>query len=495
MIGQNAGVPTPELDPLTIPRLRRLFDSGDLTSVDLTAAYLERIRTVDPVLRAVLFVDPTALLQAAASDRRRRAGAALGPLDGVPVLLKDNIDTADLPTTAGSRALLVAPPASDAFLVRRLRSAGAVILGKTNLSEWANFRSSRSTSGWSGLGGQTANPYVLDRNPSGSSSGSAVAVAASLAQVAIGTETDGSIVCPGGANAVVGLKPSLGLISRAGVVPITGEQDTPGPMARHVIDVAITMSVLQGRDPGDPATARYPDGQVADYAAALDPDVLRGLRVGCWRLPDDGAAVMSSTMDILEAAGAVVVPVDLPHQSEIETAELPAMWAEFRHDLEAYLATRPDAPQTFAELIEFNKQDGVELSLFGQDHLEQAAQAPSTGDPDHRRRRALATDLARRSVDETMAEHRLDVIVAASNEPALPIDHAVGDRDEVSSSSPAAVAGYPAVTVPAGFAGHLPIGVSFFAGQWADGLVLSCAAAFEQAANARRPPAYLPTID
>jgi amidase len=488
-------VPTPDLDALTIPDLHRLFTSGDLTSVDLTAAYLERIRTVDPLVRSVLFVDPTALVQAAASDRRRLRGTSLGPMDGVPVLLKDNIDTADLPTTAGSRALLVPPPAADAHLVRRLRAAGAVLLGKTNLSEWANFRSAHSTSGWSAVGGQTVNPHVLDRSPTGSSSGSAVAVAASLAQVAIGTETDGSIVCPGGANGVPGFKPSVGLISRAGVVPVTGEQDTPGPMARHVVDLAIAMSVLQGRDADDPATTHYPDDQIVDYPAALDPNALRGARIGYWHVPNEAAAVRQSTMDTLAAAGAVVVPVSLPYQDEIGTAELPAMWAEFRHDLEVYLATRTGAPRTFAELIAFNKNDPVELSRFGQDHLERAADSPSLSDPDHRRRRALATELARKSIDETMAAERLDVIVAPTNDPAWPIDYAAGDRDDVSSSSPAAVAGYPTATVPAGFAGHLPIGVSFIAGRFADARVLAFAAAFERAAGARRPPRYLPTID
>lgn len=486
---------TTDLDPLTIPDLHRLFASGELTSVDLTGAYLERIRTVDPLLRSVLFVDPSALVQAAASDRRRRQGAVLGPLDGVPVLLKDNIDTADLPTTAGSRALLVDPPASDAFLVRRLRAAGAVVLGKTNLSEWANFRSTNSSSGWSALGGQTANPYVLDRSPIGSSSGSAVAVAASLAQIAIGTETDGSIVCPGGANAVAGLKPSVGLISRAGIVPITGRQDTAGPMARHVVDLAITLSVLCGVDPDDPATALYPGDRIVDYAAALDPDVLRGARVGWWPVEGDGEIAMSSTVDCLKASGAVVVPVSLPYQDDLLAAELPAMWAEFRHDLEGYLATRPGAPSTLRELIEFNEADPVELSVFGQEHFEHAADAPPVDDPEPRRLRALATDLARRSIDETMAEHRLDVIVAASNDPAWRIDHAAGDRDDDGSSSPAAVAGYPTVTVPAGFVGHLPVGVSFVAERWADAKVLSFAAAYERVAAARRPPSYLPTID
>jgi amidase len=498
VIGENAGVSTPDLDSATIPELNRLLSTGELTSVELTSAYLERIRTVDPMLRAVLFVDPSALVQAAASDRRRAAGGSLGPLDGIPVLLKDNIDTRDLPTTAGSRALLVAAPAGDAFLVRKLRAAGAVLLGKTNLSEWANFRSTHSTSGWSAIGGQTVNPHVLDRNPSGSSSGSGVAVAASLAQVAIGTETDGSIVGPGGANGIVGYKPTIGLISRAGVVPISGRQDTPGPMARHVVDAAVAISALQGNDPDDPATAEIPAGQVTDYAAALDPDVLRGARVGVWHVPNEGdaiAAVMASVVDTLETAGATVVSVTLPYADKIGDDELPAMWAEFRHDLEAYLATRPGAPATFAELVRFNEQDPVELSLFPQDHFEHAASAPPLADPEYRVQRERATDLARRSIDETLETERVDVIVAPSNAPAWLIDYyPAGDKDVIGSSSPAAVAGYPTITVPAGFVGPLPVGVSFIASRFQDAKVLAFAHAFEQRSNARRAPKYLATI-
>jgi amidase len=359
-----------------------------------------------------------------------------------------------------------------------------------------------STSGWSALGGQTANPHVLDRDPSGSSSGSGAAIAASLAQVAIGTETDGSIVSPGGICGIVGFKPTIGLISRAGVVPVSGEQDTPGPMTRHVVDAAIAMSVLQGRDMDDPATAECPDDQVTDYLAALDPDALRGRRIGVWHVPHEDesvAAVISSTVDTLTSCGATVVEVSLPHQDELGVDELPAMWAEFRHELEVYLATREGAPGTLADLIEFNKADPVELSRFPQDHFERAAASPPLTDPEYRRQRATATDLARRSIDETLAADRLDAIVAATNGPADRItyhpredSHEAGD---IGSSSPAAVAGYPTVTVPAGFAGVLPIGVSFIAGRFADATVLSLAAAFERASAARRPPTYLPTID
>jgi amidase len=498
-IGQNALVHIPDLDSVTIPELNRLLDAGDLTAVDLAAAYLERIRAIDPMLRSVLFVNPAALVQAADSDRRRRAGGALGPLDGIPILLKDNVDTADMPTTAGSRALLVAPPSADAPLAARLRAAGVVILGKTNLSEWANFRSAESTSGWSGVGGQTVNAHVLDRNPSGSSSGSGSSIAAALAQFAIGTETDGSIVSPAGTNGIAGLKPTIGLVSRTGVVPVTSRQDTAGPMARHVVDLAVALSVLQGPDPADPATAEVPADQVTDYAAALDPDALRGARLGLWHVPNESdaiRAVVTSTVDALRAGGAEVVEVELPHQEDIGSNELPSMWAEFRHDLEAYLATREGAPATFAELIGFNKADSIELSRFPQDHLEHAAEAPPLTDDTYRQHRATATELARRSIDDTLAEHRLDAIVAVTNGPAWRISyHPNSDRDIVGSSSAAAVAGYPAVTVPAGFVGSLPIGMSFFGARFTDARILALAAAFEQATKARRAPKFLPTVE
>jgi amidase len=468
-----------ELDGATIPELARLMSTGELTAERLTSAYLERIGTVDKAVHAVLTVDPTALDQARTSDRRRAEGRSLGLLDGIPVLLKDNIDTASMPTTAGSRALAGQPPAEDAELVKRLRAAGAVILGKTNLSEWANFRSTGSTSGWSGTGDQTNNPYVLDRNPCGSSSGSGAAVAAALAQVAIGTETDGSIVCPAGANGVVGHKPSLGLVSGAGVVPISAEQDTAGPMGRHVIDVAITLAALRG-----------------ESMSAVDFATLRGARVGLWRkagINPDVDRVMEDTAAVLRAHGATVVEVDLPYQDEIDENEFPALVSEFRRDLEHYLKARPGGPDTIAELIEFNRRDPVELSRFGQEIFEQAVTAPPTDDPEYQRQRATATSLARASIDETLAAHELDVIVAPTNGPAWRTSYGEGDDFELGSSTPAAVAGYPNLTVPAGFAGELPLGASFMAGRFDDARVLAFGAAFERATHVRKPPRYLPT--
>jgi amidase len=489
--------PAFDLDAATIPELQRMMDRGTLTAVRLTDLYLTRIRSVDPKVHAVLSVDPTALRQATASDLRRRAGRTRSPLDGIPVLLKDNIDTRNLETTAGSRALLARPPAQDAALVTRLRAAGAVILGKTNLSEWANYRSTNSTSGWSGVGLQTSNPYVLDRNPCGSSSGSGAAVAASLAQVAVGTETDGSIVCPSGANGVVGLKPSLGLVSRTGVIPISAEQDTAGPMARHAIDAAILLSALQGRDPSDPATRAYPPGQPTDYARLLDPNALRHARIGVWRQAGVDPAVDATVphaVDVLRAQGATVVDVDLPYQDQIGTAENAALLSEFARDLPAYLEHRPAAPQTIAGLVAFNRQDPVELSRFGQELFEQALTAPSTTDPGYLNNRATATTLARKSIDDTLAAQHLDAIISPTNGPAWVTTYGHGDVGyEIGSSTTAAVAGYPDASVPAGYTGELPLGLSFFAGRWSDAKVLSLAAAFEHADPVRHAPELIPT--
>ncbi|MGH3758431.1 amidase family protein, partial [Actinophytocola sp.] len=410
-----------------------------------------------------------------------------------------NVDTKGLATTVGSRAMRAVPPDRDATVVRKLRAAGAVILAKANLSEWANFRSTSPTSGWSGVGGQTNNPYVLDRNPCGSSSGSGAGVAAALAQVAIGTETDGSIVCPAGTNGVVGHKPSVGLVSRTGIAPISAEQDTAGPMARHVVDVAITLSALQGRDPADPATAEYPDDQPADYAALLRPDavpdLLRGTRIGVWRQAGIDAEVdriVEESVAILRARGATVVEVEVPYREEVEAAEPPALLTEFTRDLPAYLEQRRGVPRTFAELVEFNRRDPVELSRFGQELFERALTAPDTDDPGYLMRRATATSLARRSIDETMAEHGLDAIVSPTNGPAGVTTYGDGDGVRVGSSGPAAVAGYPNVSVPAGYAGELPIGVSFFAGRWSDATVLAFAAAYEAANPVRHAPRFLP---
>ncbi|MFF3290581.1 amidase family protein [Streptomyces sp. NPDC003023] len=483
-------VPGVDLDTVTIPELQARMKRGSLTSSALTQAYLWRIEAVDPKINAVLRTSPTALLQAAASDVRHRRGTVRGPLDGIPVLLKDNVNTHDMPTTAGSLALAGSPPDTDAALVTRLRAAGAVILGKANMSEWANFRAAKPTSGWSAVGGQTRNPYVLDRNPCGSSSGSAAALAASLAQVAIGTETDGSIVCPAGMNGVVGHKPSLGLVSQSGVVPISAEQDTAGPMARNVIDTALTLAVLSDHDT---LRADSPRGLVDELAR---PGGLRGKRIGLWRLPSLGPevdAVMTRTAGRLRSAGAEVVEVTPPYQERLAELEFPALLSEFHRDINAYLATR-EGPGNLAELIEFNRTHPAEQACFaGQELFEAALTAPDTSTPEYRAMRAELKDLSRRSIDETMAAHDLDAIASPTNPPAWTTDCARGDNDVIPSSTPAAVAGYPSLSVPAGFVNELPIGLLLMAGDHQDAGLLSLGAAVERQLDAWRAPRYLPS--
>ncbi|MEV2255997.1 amidase family protein [Streptomyces sp. NPDC050147] len=511
----SSHVPGVDLDTVTIPELQERMGDGSLTSSALTRAYLRRIDKIDPRIHSVLRTSPTALRQAAASDVRHRRGKTLGSLDGIPVLLKDNVNTRDMPTTAGSLALAGSPPDTDAALVTRLRKAGAVILGKTNLSEWANFRSAKPTSGWSAVGGQTNNPYVLDRNPCGSSSGSAAALAASLSQVAIGTETDGSIVCPAGMNGVVGHKPSLGLVSQSGVVPISAEQDTAGPMARNVIDTALTLSVLSGGE--DPRGGRARSGALqglpsfpglhgrpglsglATNDASVDQGAtgLRGKRIGLWRLPSLGSdvdAVMTRTAKKLRKAGAVVVEVTPPYQARLAELEFPALLSEFHRDIDAYLGTR-NGPRNLAELIEFNRTHPEEQTCFaGQELFEQALAAPPTTDPEYRAMRAELQDLSRRSIDETMSAHRLDAIAAPTNPPAWTTDCARGDNDVIPSSTPAAVAGYPSLSVPAGSVDELPIGLLLMAGDHQDAQLLSLGAAVEHRLQAWRAPRYLPTV-
>jgi amidase len=503
-----------DLDALTIPELQQRMDAGTLSAVDLMNAYLARIAAVDDELGAVLSLNPHALDEAAASDRERKQHGARSALEGIPVLLKDNVDTAGMPTTAGSRALLHSQP-DDATITRRITDAGGIVIGKANLSEWANFRGNDSTSGWSGVGGQTANPYVLDRNPCGSSSGSAAGVAASLAQVSIGTETDGSIVCPAGSTGVVGIKPTLGLVSREGIVPISAEQDTAGPMGRHAIDAALLLEVVAGQDEADAATQEIPGDLATDFSA-LDAAALQGARIGVWTLsPEESAAVDDVTEGVfanaqkeIEAAGATVVPVSLAYQDQIGAGETPALLAEFHRDVNAYLAATPgDHPADLAGLIAFNEQDPVELAYFGQELFEQAQAAPlPSDDPTVQATRDEIRRLARASIDEALAqgpgtEDDLDAIVGLTNTPAWVTRYknldGVGDEFTYSTSGPAAVAGYPDITVPAGFAGPqetLPIGISFFGTRWDDAGVLDLAAAFESATHARRAPGYLPTV-
>jgi amidase len=485
-----------DLDAATIPDIQRQFAAHRLSSVRLTQLYLERIHRLDPQLHAVITLNPLARVQALAADLRRLTGRSRGPLDGIPVLLKDNIDTALLRTTAGSRALLGIPPLHDAALVSRLKAAGAVLLGKANLSEWANFRSYTATGGWSGVGGQTNNPYVLDRNPSGSSSGPAVAVAAALSQVAVGTETNGSIVSPSGQNGVVGMKPSLGLVSRTGVVPITSEQDTAGPIARHVVDAAITLGVLQGKDRKDAATQQVPADQPNDYTSGLAGADLAGKRIGVWRQGgiDAGTnAVVQHAVEVIQAHGGTVVEVELD-AGDSGDLSFKAMKSEFVRDLAGYLRTRPGQEKTLAQLVKFNERDPVELSKFDQSLFLECLTVPPASDPTIVAARAEAKSLARGAIDQLLTANKLDAIISPSNSPAWKTSYGNGDAFLIGSSGAAAVAGYPNLSVPAGYVGELPVGVNFIGGHWQDARLLQIGAAFENAADARHAPKFLPTI-
>jgi amidase len=476
----------------TLARLQRALAAGELTSAALTAFYLERIARLNPDLHAVITVSPQAAAEAAASDAARASGTGRGSLEGIPVLVKDNIAVAGMPATAGSPALATAE-SGDAFCVGRLRAAGAVILGKANLSEWANIRSGSSSSGWSTLGGQTVNPHGSGRNPSGSSSGSAAAVAAGLAPAAIGTETDGSIVCPASACGVVGLKPTVGLVSRAGIVPISAVQDTAGPMTSTVADAATLLGVLAGPDPADPATARAAPRAAAragDYTESLAPGALAGARLGVWR---DGskpatpptAALLDAAVERLRGCGAEVVdPVQLPGIDQVWDHEEPALLHEFKHDINAYLAALPGAhPATLAELIEFNARhaDRV-LACFGQDLFEQAeATSGDLGDRAYLAARDEAGRLAHAALDGALDEHRLDAVVSLTAGPARLTDHLLGDVWEFSTSGPAAVCGYPSLSVPAGHVKGLPVGMLLSGPAWSEPRLLALGFAFEQA--------------
>jgi amidase len=484
-----------DVDEATVADLQAAMASGGLTARVLTETYLARIEAVDPTLHSILETNPDALEIASAMDAERRSGEDRGSLHGIPVLVKDNIDTADrMKTTAGSFALGDARPARDAFVVGRLREAGAVILGKANLSEWANFRSTRSSSGWSARGGQCRNPFALDRSPCGSSSGSGVAVSANLCAVAIGTETDGSIVCPSSVNGIVGIKPTVGLVSRSGVVPVSHSQDTPGPMARTVADAAALLSALACPDDRDEATA---EAQVeSDYTAFLDPDGLRGARIGVARnlagFNDRVDRLFEDALGVMRDLGAEIVdPADIPHTDELEDPELEVLLYEFKTDLEAYLeGLGPSQPcRTLADLIAFNAEHAdIEMPFFGQERFEKAAEKGPLTEPAYLEALATCRRLSREEgIDAVMDEHHLDALVASSNAPAWRTDYANGDHYVGGNSTPAAVAGYPNVTIPMGFAFDLPIGISFMGRAWSERTLIRLASAFEHATRHRRP--------
>ncbi len=491
----------------TIDSLQARMAAGTLSAHELTAAYLARIAAVDnagPTLNAIIELNPDALAIADALDAERKSGRVRGPLHGIPVLIKDNIATADkMETTAGSLALVGAKPPHDAALVTRLREAGAVILGKTNLSEWANFRSTTSTSGWSGRGGLTHNPYALDRNASGSSSGSAVAVAANLCVVAVGTETDGSIVSPASISGIVGLKPTVGLVSRTGIIPISASQDTAGPMARTVRDAAILLSVIAGADANDAATSARPSSATIDPASALATGALKGARIGIVRGPfkfhPRMDARLTEMVAVLRAAGAEIVdPLEMPIVDQLGKPEGVVLHYEFKAGLNAWFASLgPTAPvKSLAELITFDETHrDREMPFFGQEELIAAqAKGPLT-EPAYLEALALSRKLARTDgIDATMDPHKLDALVALTSGPAWFTDPVNGDQYTGDTTTLAAVAGYPHITVPAGDVFGLPIGVSFVGRAWSEAKLIAFAADYEARTHARREPKFLPTI-
>jgi len=496
---------TVRVEERTAEQIQAEMTAGRATSADVTRAYLARIAAMDrrgPTLRAVIAVNPDALAQARALDAERRAGRVRGPLHGVPVLIKDNIETADpMPTTAGSLALKNNVTRRDAPVVARLRAAGAVILGKTNLSEWANIRSTRSMSGWSAVGGLVRNPYALDRTACGSSSGSGAAVAASFAPLAVGTETDGSVVCPSSVNGLVGLKPSIGLVSRTRVVPISHSQDTPGPMAQSVRDAAVMLSAMVGTDAEDAATAGA-DARPHDYAAGLSASALSGLRVGVVR-PDmspDLAAQFDAALAVLRAGGAVLVEVAVPDLPGTGAAELTVLKTELKADLNAYLATTPPAvaTRTLDQVIAFNRANAAaEMPYFGQELFEAAAETRGLSDPGYRAARAKSLAQAgQRGIDAMLKAAGATVLVQPTYGPAWLQDPVQGDQyPGPSSSELPAIAGYPNLTVPMGLVRGLPVGLSFIAAKFGEQAVLNAGYAYEQRARARVAPRYLPTVE
>ena len=509
---RDAKSPSPApfaLDEVTIADLQRGMSSGKYTAELIALNYLDRIDRIDdtdkngPGLNSVIEINPEALAIAVGMDKERKAGRVRGPLHGIPMLIKDNIDTHDrMMTTAGSLALQGSIPAQDSTVAKKLRDAGAVIIGKTNLSEWANFRSSHSSSGWSGRGGQTKNPYVLDRNPCGSSSGTGAAIAANLAAIGVGTETDGSVVCPSNANSLVGIKPTLGLISRAGIIPIAHSQDTAGPMCRTVMDATILLGTLAGVDARDEATNVSARKSSSDYTRFLDPVGLKGARIGVQRksfgFNDAVDKLINECIAVIKRSGATVIdPADIPTQGKFDDTELEVLLYEFKADLNKYLASLgPGAPvKSLKDIIDFNEKNrDRELPYFGQDIMVKAqAKGPLT---EKKYLMALAKNhrMSRtQGIDAVMIKNKLDAIIAPTGGPPWPTDLANGDHFTGGYSTASAVAGYPHITVPAGYVFGMPVGISFFGRAWSEPTLIKFAYAFEQATKARRSPKFLPT--
>lgn len=504
----SGDVPAFELDEVTISDLQDAMKSGKMTSRSITEKYLARIDQIDkqgPALNAIIELNPDALSIADAMDAERKSKGPRGALHGVPILVKDNIDTADkMMTTAGSLALLGSKAPKDSTVAQKLRDAGAVILGKTNLSEWANIRSNHSTSGWSGRGGQTKNPYALDRNPCGSSSGSGAAVSANLAAAAIGTETDGSIVCPSSTCGIAGIKPTVGLVSRAGIIPISHTQDTAGPMCRTLRDAAILLGALTGMDSADSATAESREHSYTDYTQFLKEDGLKGARIGIVRrtfgFSEDVDKVMDAALETMKKQGAILVdPATIESAGKFGESEFTIFLYELKADLNAYLAKLgPNAPvKTLKDIIEFNeKNSSKEMPYFGQDTFLKSDEKGPLTTQEYLDAVAKARDLARKEgIDATMDKNNLDALVGPTGGPAWLTDHINGDSFGGGSSSTAAVAGYPNITVPAGFVHGLPVGISFFGRAWSEPVLLRVAYAFEQATKARKAPGFAPTLN
>jgi amidase len=505
---EAAAAEASNLEAATIAELQAAMESGDLSSAELVDFYIRRIEALDqsgPSVNSILALNPQARQIARARDRERRDTGPRGPLHGIPILLKDNIDTGDrMQTTAGSLALVGAPAPRDATVARKLRQAGAVILGKTNLSEWANFRGFNSTSGWSGVGGQTRNPHVLDRNPCGSSSGSGAAVAASFASVALGTETDGSIVCPASVNGVVGIKPTVGLTSRAGVVPISHTQDTVGPYGRTVADAAAVLGALTGVDPRDPATQRSAGHSHTDYTQFLDPDGLNGARIGVLRSGVTGYstetdAIFEQALEIMADAGAVLVdPADIPTMDQLLTdqAEIIVLIWEFKRDLNAYLATRTGTPvHSLADVIAFNEAHAEEeLKWFGQELMILAEQEIFTQEEYEAALERGPRLAGPEGIDAALEQFNVEALVAPTGSPAWPIDLVNGDHFLGASSFPAAMAGYPIINVNGGYAHGLPVGISFMGTAFSEPTLIKLASGFEAVGPKWRKPRFRPTL-
>ncbi|HKJ42370.1 MAG TPA: amidase [Sunxiuqinia sp.] len=492
-----------DLNELTIDQFQQAMSDGKMTAVQICQKYLDQIRKVDPMLHSVIEVNPDALNIAKKLDQERKAGKIRGPLHGIPILIKDNIDTGDqMMTSAGSLALEGYPAPDDAFIVKKLRDAGAVLLGKTNLSEWANIRSTRSSSGWSGRGGQTHNPYCLDRSPCGSSSGTGAAVAANLCTIGIGTETDGSVICPSGINGVVGIKPTLGMWSRDGIIPISHSQDTAGPMARTVQDAAILLGALAEFDPND-AESNLPKGKIyTNYSQFLDPYGLKGARIGIvtnfFGFHSEVDELMKTAIDQLKNAGANLVDnVVLEGRDEWGKAEWTVLLTELKTGMQTYLSTRKNIPiKTLADLIEFNQKHAAqEMKWFGQEIFDEAEKTNGLKDPKYLEAlKTSKTKTRQEGIDKVMDMHKLDALLAPTNAPSWTIDLVDGDHYMGGTSDAAAIAGYPNITVPAGFVHGLPVGISFFGRAWSEPTLLKIAFAYEQISNHRKKPEFKQSI-